>query len=150
MIKWYKDKECEIYFSEKPNVKVRYISPFTNEEEKKQIIKKPFINLFEFFVELKDIKKSKDYKFKIEKNYSWDGASIPRIFWRILGSNTDNKYLIPSLIHDVMCENHSFIDNDRCFSSRVFEKLLKVSNVSSAKRLIMYHSVDNFQKFKGW
>lgn len=150
MIKWYCDDEIEILFDKIPNVTMRYVTPFTTEDEKKEISKKPFINLAELRVILKDKIEFEAYEFVIPKDYTWDGASIPRIFWKLIGSKTDNRFLIPSLIHDVLCENHGYIDDDRYFSTLVFERLLYVSKVNPISRWMIKHSVDNFQKFCEW
>ena len=150
MIKWYQDKEIKIFFSIIPNVKARFLTPYCNKNEIKEYKEKPFINLEKLDVELFDCKKNKKYFFEIKKDYTWDGASIPRMFWRLIGSKTEPEFLIPSLIHDVLCENHSYVDNDRYFSTKVFEKLLKISKVNPFKRWLMFHSVDNYQKFRRW
>ena len=88
--------------------------------------------------------------FTIDKGYRWDGATIPRFAWRIIGSKTDSKFLIPSMIHDVLCENKNLVNYDRYFADKVFERLLSVSNVSSWRRWLMFHTMDNYQKFQGW
>ncbi|MBL4783024.1 MAG: DUF1353 domain-containing protein [Porticoccaceae bacterium] len=36
-----------------------------------------------------------------------DGASIPRFFWRFMGSPFVGKYRRPSVIHDVECDRKS-------------------------------------------
>ena len=149
MITWYFDEATVILFDKVPNVTMRYVTPFITEEEKKEINKKPFINLTELKVVLKDLEAQETYEFTIPKEYSWDGASIPRTFWRLIGSKTDNRFLIPSLIHDVLCENHDYIDNDRYFSTIVFERLLYVSKVNAFNRWMIKHSVDNYQKIFG-
>ena len=128
---------------------MRYVTPFTTEEEKKEINKKPFINLSELRVILKDKDNSETYEFIIPKDYTWNGANIPRIFWRLMGSMTDNRFLIPSMIHDKLCENHDYIDDNRYFSTIVFERLLYVSKVNPFSRWLMKHSVDNYQKICG-
>lgn len=120
------------------------------EEERKSIERYPFINKKNLQVRLVDYKKDKTYNFEIPKGYCYDGASIPRLFWRIIGSNTDNRFLIPALIHDILCENHSFIDNDRKFSTEVFNALLEASEVNAFKRFLMKNSVDCFQKTQKW
>ena len=120
------------------------------EDERKSIEKYPFINKKNLQVRLVDYKKDKTYNFEIPKGYCYDGASIPRLFWRIIGSNTDNRFLIPALIHDILCENHSFIDNDRKFSTEVFNALLEASEVNAFKRFLMKNSVDCFQKTQKW
>lgn len=150
MIKWYGDEEIGIFFDILPKVGVRYFLPTMTKTERESVERYPFINKKELKVALLDSKKSKKYTFTIQKGYCWDGASIPRIFWRLIGSKTDNKFLIPSLIHDVLCENHSYVNNDRYFADKVFERLLRVSEVSAFNRWLMFHSVDNYQKFCGW
>lgn len=139
-----------ITFDSLPMVCVRYRLPTMTDAEKKSVKKYPFINKRELKVALIDKRKSKKYTFTIHKGYCWDGATIPRMFWRLIGSKTDNKFLIPSLIHDVLCENHLFVNNDRYFADKVFERLLYVSGVLAVNRWLMFHSVDNFQKFCGW
>lgn len=150
MITWYADEEIGIIFDKMPNVTMRFVTPFATDEEKKEINKKPFINLTELNVILQDKILQENYEFTIPKNYIWDGASIPRLFWRLIGSKTDNRFLVPSMIHDVLCENHDYVDNDRYFSTCVFERLLYVSKVNPVSRWTIKHSVDNFQKFCDW
>ena len=147
---WYEDDEILIQFDKIPNLNVRFIMPWMNEIESKEISKKPFICLNDLNVVLKDKVLDEVYNFLIPTGYIWDGASIPRVFWRLIGSKTDNKFLVPSLIHDVLCENHDYIENDRYFSTLVFERLLYVSKVNPISRWLIKHSVDNFQKFCGW
>ena len=103
----------------------RYILPSTDKDIKKSIKKYPFINKKLLRVKLMDKRKTKIYNFEIPKYYCFDGASIPRFFWRVIGPKTDNKFLIPAFIHDVLCENHHYIDNDRKFSTLVFDALYK-------------------------
>lgn len=150
MIEWYKDDETGIFFNIKPNCSIRIINPNMDKIEKRNIEKCPFVNNTELEVYLFDFVEEKNYYFKVEKDYCWDGATIPRFFWRLIGAKTDPRFLIPSLIHDKLCQNHDIVDNDRYFSSKVFERLLYVSGVSNFKRWLMFHSVDNFQKFCKW
>lgn len=150
MIKWYQDKNLGIFFGSIPEVSMRVVLPVMSETDKNTILKFPFFNDKKLDVELFDYKKNKKYSFSIPKAYVWDGATIPRAFWRLIGSKTDPKFLIPSLIHDVLCENHGYIDNDRYFSTLVFERLLYVSGVNGFSRWMIKHSVDNYQKFCGW
>ncbi len=147
---WYKDEDIGIFFSQKPHIDVRYVNSNMDEKQKKDIESKPFENKNNISVLLWDYTNNKNYEFNIPAGYTWDGGSIPRFFWRLIGPKTDNRFLIPSLIHDVLCENHNYVDNDRYFSTQVFERLLYVSGVGSFKRWMMKHSVDNFQKFCGW
>ncbi len=150
MISWFEDKELGIFFDDYPRVKMRYALPSMTALEKNSIAKYPFENKKELKVALFDNIKMKKYEFTIRKNYCWDGASIPRIFWRLIGSKTDSKFLIPSMVHDVLCENHSYVDNDREFSGAVFDALLQVSGVSKFNRFLMKNSVNFYQRFCGW
>lgn len=150
MIKWYQDKNIGIFFDKLPIVKMRYALPSMTTLEKNSINKFPFENKVALKVVLCDYKKNKEYEFSIRKDYCWDGATIPRLFWRLIGSKTESEFLIPSMIHDVLCENHSYVNNDRYFADRVFERLLYVSGVPAFNRWLMFHSVDNFQKFCDW
>lgn len=150
MLKWCSNKQVSVFFDDIPRVGIRYILPSNTIEMKKSIKKYPFINKRLLEVKLEDVKKKKTYDFNIPKYYCFDGASIPRFFWRVIGSNTDNKYLIAALVHDVLCENHHYIDNDRKFSTQVFNALLEVSEVMPLKRFLMKNSVDFYQMFCDW
>ena len=149
-IVWYSDDELEIVFNKTPDLDIRFIMPCMTKAEINEINKKPFICEKDLFVTLKDKVQQVTYEFLIPKGYTWDGATIPRIFWRLIGSKSDNRFLVPSLIHDVLCENHDYIDDNRYFSTIVFERLLYVSKVNAFSRWMIKHSVDNFQKFCGW
>lgn len=148
-ITWYKDNKLGIFFSTMPCVAVRYITPSSTNDERISIKRFPFINKRELKVQLIDYKKNKVYNFVIPKSYCYDGASIPRLFWRVIGANTDNKFLIAALIHDVLCENHDFIDNDRSFSTNVFNALLYTGDVGKVRRFFMKNSVGMWQTICG-
>ena len=150
MIEWISNKNVKIYFDKIPKIAIRYILPSLSDDIKNSIKKYPFINKRTLIVKLKDIKKNKIYDFTIHKYYCFDGATIPRFFWRVIGANTDNKFLIAALVHDVLCENHNYIDNDRKFSTQVFNALLEASEVPAFKRFCMKHSVDFYQRFCNW
>ena len=145
MNKWYSNKNAGILFDSIPAVGIRYTLPSMSTEEKKAIEKYPFVCKKELKVQLMNYKKNKNYNFTIPKGYCFDGASIPKFFWRIIGANTDNKFLIPALIHDVLCENHNYIENDRAFSTEVFNALLEANNINPFKRCCMKNSVNCFQ-----
>lgn len=149
-IKWFEDEELSIEFSENPHVCIRYIIPSSTELERASIKRFPFINKRKLDVKLYDKEKEELYTFSIPKSYCYDGATIPRLFWRVIGSKTDNAFLIGALIHDVLTENHNYINNDRNFSSKVFRALLIAGGVGELKAQVMYLAVDNFQRFCGW
>lgn len=158
MQEWYSNKKVGIYFDETPDIHVRefhYNPELTKEENqqlKKNIEKYPFKLNNDVLVEIVDMKTQTHYSFSMFKDYCYDGASIPdeMLIRRIIGANTDNKFLIASLVHDVLCENKDYIDYHRKLSTEVFNALLEASGVCAFKRWLMKHSVDNWQKFCGW
>jgi hypothetical protein len=150
MIEWYADEEIKIIFDKVPELNVQIIMPWMTPEQVKEINKKPFICEEELRVIIVDEIEQEQFEFLIPQGYTWDGASIPRVFWRLIGSKSDNRFLVPSLIHDVLCENHDYIDSQRYLSTIIFERLLYVSKVNAFNRWMIKHSVDNFQKFCGW
>ena len=145
MFCWYLNNKAGIYFDRLPLVAVRYYVPSMTTEEKQAIEKYPFICKQTINVCLKDIKKNRHYNFKIRKGYCYDGASVPRLFWRVIGANTDNRFLVSALIHDVLCEHHEYVNNDRSFSTDVFNALLEGSGVGRLKRFLMKNSVAFYQ-----
>ena len=145
MIEWYSDKKLSIFFDNIPILGVRYYIPTMSPEERQSIEKYPFICKTSLDVILYDKVKDKTYNFTIPKGYCYDGASIPRLFWRIIGANTDNRFLVAALVHDVLCENHHYVDSDRAFSTNIFNALLSASGVNSFKRFLMKNSVASFQ-----
>lgn len=149
-IEWVNNDELAIYFNDTPRVCIRYLLPTATEEEEKSIKKYPFICKKSLIVTLFDKTGQKKYEFTIPKGYCYDGATIPRLLWRVIGSKTDNTFLIAALVHDAICENHHYVDCDRNFSSLVFRELLIAGGVGKVKAQIMYLAVDNFQRFCKW
>lgn len=149
MINWYEDKELKILFDDIPHVSIRYVLPSMTNPEIKSIKKYPFINKRDLTVQI--CSNEQIYEFSIPKGYCFDGASIPWFFRRVIGAPTDNSFLIAALVHDVLCENHQYIMNNRELSTKVFNALLITSGVGKFKRFWMKNSVDVFQKcFCNW
>ena len=150
-IKWYEDKELAIFFDHKPNTNMLEPLPSMTQAEKDMIEKYPFINCTPLKVALFDKPKMQTYKFTIPKHFRWDGATIPRLLWFIVGSKVNPKFRTPSLIHDYLCCNKYVINFDRQFSSKVFRACLLTAGVSKIKVNIMYSSVEMYQKlFADW
>ena len=64
-----------------------------------------------------------------------------------LALEIDPIFLISALVHDVLCENHRYVDYDRNFSTEVFNALLESSQVPALKRFFMTKSVNFYQFF---
>lgn len=129
-----------------PDIDVREVLPY---EETGDRNKKPFCCRNSALIKVKYQDKEKKLRTKIisnECNYCYDGATIP---FKIGKSNM--KLLIPSLYHDIMCEDKSKIDYQRNLSSQIFKELLLQCGVNKVTAQIMYLAVDNYQRFmKGW
>lgn len=151
MIEWYNNDKITIFFNHKPNTHMLEPLPSMTQAEKDLIEKYPFINCTTLQVAIYDKKLPKMYKFTIPKSFRWDGATIPRLVWWIIGSKTNPKYRTPSLIHDYMCLNKYIIDYRCEFSTQIFEAMLSVAGVSKWRRKIMCFFVNIYQKiFCDW
>lgn len=145
MIEWYNSKDLSVFFDDIPCVGIRYALPSMSDAEKKSVKKYPFICRRQLKVAIFDHKKNISYKFTIPKDYCFDGASVPKFFWRVIGSNTDNEFLVAALVHDVLCEHHDYVNYDRSLSTNVFNALLTIADVNPVKRCLMKNSVACFQ-----
>lgn len=94
--------------------------------------------------------KNKSYILELKDGFIWNGASIPKWLWIFTGSNADPEYLLPSMVHDLLCNNRGLIDRNRYLSSLIFRELLIACGVPKFKANSMFFAVDNFQKFCGW
>ena len=84
-----------------------------------------------------------------ERGYDWDGASIPFGFRWLIGAKGSPQFLVPSMVHDKLCENHNLVKNNRYLSSLIFRELLIAYKVNKFKANVMFNAVDNFQKIIG-
>lgn len=146
-------------FVDKPELKIKAdidinslsvqlpLKNFHTKEELKEIKKRPYIlkrrALFSVMY------KNEQYCFLFERGYTWDGATIPKGTQWIIGPKGCPAFLLSSMVHDKLCENHNFIKNDRHLSSLIFKELLLASDVGEVKANIMFNAVDNFQKICG-
>lgn len=150
-VTWYDDEDYRVGFSEIPDIGSKNINKeVMTKAEIKKAKKKPLYLKNTVDVCLIDKIKNKTYTFTIKAGYDYDGASINRLLWRLVGSKEDIRFKIAALIHDVLCENHNYVDNDRYFADKIFERCLFVGDTCDFTRWMMFHSVDNFQKFCGW
>jgi hypothetical protein len=80
---------------------------------------------------------------EIPVGYRFDGASIPRLAWSIIGAPFDPSYCLAACIHDWYCEHsHEIGDYQaRVIGDAVFFSLLKKAGVSRWRRIAMYLAV---------
>lgn len=136
--------DLKIMIDREPEVTVKNSRFYSKEEMEKPYLCKTRVAFTVFY-------KNEQYVILIPKGYDWDGASIPFGFRWLIGAKGSPEFLIPSMVHDKMCENHQFINNNRYLSSLIFRELLLAYGVSKFKANVMFNAVDNFQKmFGGW
>lgn len=149
-----KEKINDIIFSDILDVRIRVI----NDEDSKVIIKNKKKYPFELFntVTVKIITTKREFKFDVFKGYTWNGADIPRFLWRLVGSRTDNDFLIASMLHDYLLEFKVFIMKEvlngeitkreyRRLTSLIFRELIKKQGTNVIKANVMSWCVDVFQ-----
>ena len=151
-----KEQVLDVVFSQTPDVKVRVIKQDDEENIKKNKKKFPFELCSSLNVQI--ITNKRTFSFIIFKCYTWNGADIPRFFWRIVGSRTDNDFLIASMLHDYLLEFKSYILNEvlkkeikpreyRRLTSLVFRHVIKEQGTNTIKANVMSWCVDVFQMF---
>lgn len=159
-----KDKEeiTDILFSPVPDVRIRVIEFGDSQTVIDSKKKYPFKLHNSITVCIGTNKR--DFSFCIHNGFTWNGADIPRFLWRLIGSRTDNDFLIASMVHDFMLEFRYKIMDEvleqrltkneyRRLTSIIFRDIMKETGTNKIKANIMSFAVDIFQKYfnkKGW
>ena len=151
-----KEKVLNVSFDSLPDVRVRVI----NNDDVKDLIESKKKYPFEIHnsVSVKVITTKRQFYFLIFNGYTWNGADIPRFFWRVIGSRTDNDFLIASMLHDYLLEFKSYILNEvlkkeikpreyRRLTSLIFRHVIKEQGTNTIKANVMSWCVDVFQMF---
>lgn len=151
-----RDKVRKVLFSDVLDVRVRVI----NYDDSKAVIKNKKKYPFELFntVQIQVQTDKMDFLFNVFNGYTWNGADIPRFLWRLVGSRTDNDFLVASMVHDYMLEFKTYIMKEilsgqitkreyRRLTSLVFRELIKRQGTNVVKANIMSWCVDVFQMF---
>lgn len=156
-----KEKVSDVIFTPNPQVRVRAI----NSSDSNNVIlnKKKYPFELNNSIKLEIITTKRKIEIFILKGYIWNGADIPRIFWRIIGSRTDNDFLIASMVHDYLLDFKVYILNEilknqispreyRRLTSLIFRHIIKKQGTNTIKANVMAWCVDVFQMFnkRGW
>jgi len=123
---------------------------FTTPLDTRQIDEDTFVLLHRL------IYKNNDFIITVYKNFDFDGASIPRIFWTLIGSPTTGRYTKPACLHDALYASKIF---DRKMCDLLFLEAMKAENVGYITRTLIYNAVrvggfmaynnrDNIQKYR--
>lgn len=70
-----------------------------------------------------------------------DGASIPRVFWSVMGGPFEGRYRDASIVHDHYCVVRTRPWRD---THRMFHDAMRVSGVGATQAKIMYYAVQRF------
>lgn len=146
--------------NEYPDCDVRAIYPTDSKELKNDKKKFPFIlnnkcicDGTYYYQGVGVVLRTLVFHFEITGNgkpFTWDGASIPRIFWFIIGGKGSPEFLVASLLHDYICKNRIVVQNDRYLSSVILRDVLIACGTPKWKANLMFFCVDNWQKTQGW
>lgn len=77
----------------------------------------------------------------VPKDAWLDGASIPQVFWSIIGGPYDGNYLEASVVHDHYCITKSRSWRD---THRMFHEAMLFCEVAGFKARIMFYAVYRF------
>lgn len=143
-----------VIFDNAPKVRIRVIAPDDSDKIKNEKKKFPFKLDNSILVTV--ITNRRLFSFTIPHGYIWNGADIPRVFWRVIGACTDNEFLVASMVHDFMLEFKTFIERDvlknsmpikeyRRLTSLIFRHILKTQGTNTIKANIMSFCVQAYQ-----
>jgi hypothetical protein len=83
-----------------------------------------------------------DRRLLIKKGFIFDGASIPRFFWRVVGHPLDPEFIRAALLHDGLYASE-LEEQEEC--DLLFEEFMEdYDDISWAKRTAMYQAVHWF------
>ena len=80
---------------------------------------------------------------QVNKGFDFDGASIPKPLWSIIGSPMTGGYQRAGCLHDALYASEYF---PREICDALFLEAMKIDGVSYIKRMAMYNAVRMF----GW
>jgi hypothetical protein len=81
----------------------------------------------------------------VPRYYTWDGASIPRWVWWIIGKPLDPRFALASLVHDWICE-HAETRPQRVFADAMFLWLLRDAGVAPWRHYAMFLAVTAYRR----
>jgi len=81
----------------------------------------------------------------IPAGYRWNGASIPRPLWCIIGRPKDPRFALASLVHDWICEEAE-TRPQRVFGDAVFLWLLRDAGVAPWRHYAMFLAVTAYRR----
>ncbi len=80
-------------------------------------------------------------RIEIKKGFIYDGASIPSVFWSLIGSPFTGEYTRPALIHDALYCTHYYTKDE---TDTMFYMQMLACKVSEDKAMAIYYAVKFF------
>ena len=77
----------------------------------------------------------------VPAGYRFDGASIPRCLWSLIGSPFEPSLMLAACVHDWYCEHTADCYQTRVIGDAVFLALLARAGVPRWRRILMYLGV---------
>jgi hypothetical protein len=77
----------------------------------------------------------------IKSNFITDGASIPKVFWSVVGNPLENDLLKPAIIHDGL---YTLMQLKRLECDKLFKDMLLFNGTSKMKAYFIYYAVRLF------
>jgi hypothetical protein len=77
----------------------------------------------------------------VKSSFITDGASIPKMFWSILGDPLSNDLLKPAIIHDGLYTLMQ-LPRDKC--DKLLKEMLLFNGTSQVKANLIYYAVRSF------
>lgn len=139
-IVWCDKPELKITSDVAPSTGVCKPLPSDSDKVKKYKKKFPYINRRRVVFTVNYL--GKIYPIKIARGFRWNGTNC-------LGLQHNPKLLDASMVHDLLCNIHSLVDNDRQLSSMIFREIGIASGVWKPFMKGAYHAVDVYQRFCG-
>jgi hypothetical protein len=106
------------------------------------IIQPEIHSLSKYYVKATYTARIEDIDLEIPKGFVFDGASLPRPFWAILGHPMTPQYCTAALIHDFLYQGKL----PRHKADKIFRTVLKDHGTPNWKAQLMYRGVRLF----GW
>ncbi len=132
-----KMKKIIPYYTLKP-LNIYALTPFAM---RPQISRTPLYELAQDWYLHIILENQQRIKVKIPKKFQFDGASIPRFFWRLLGCPHHPQYIRAGALHDYLYATQLLPrkEADLCFLC-----VLKTDKVNYIPRILMYYAVRIF------
>ena len=99
------------------------------------------INSREYKLRSTLIFENENYIVTISDGLLTDGASIPKLFWSIIGSPFCGKYVGSALIHDALYSSHIISKEE---SDLLFLDMMRENGVNEIKIALIYEAVKLF------